>query len=233
MIAKSHIFSELKGSVGGITYFNTRYAAIVGRARVKPVDPQTCILENARRIFNNSVIAWKYLTDLQRDAWTLYAKDTPWKNGLGDTVYLTGQAMYIAQSSAYVAAKGNSARAACATAPCVPGLFPTPIVDVLCCTNPTIGCKVEITNMHLEANCDAIVRISPPQSLSTNYYNGPYVHDMEVLLTGISAGAADEAEWCPLCEAKYFFQVRAFDAVTNNNMSTLTHCEGVACTDPV
>jgi hypothetical protein len=225
--------SDIRGSVGGITYTANRYGSIIGRARTKPVDVNSSALERARNIFNTGAIGWKVLTQDQRDAWENYAKDTPWKNGLGQDINLTGQAMYIAQTSAYGSLYGAGSRAGYDDAPCVPGLFTTPWLEVGCCVNPTIGCIVSVTNMHPTNAMDVIVRRSPPQSPSVRYYMGPWDNAAQVILTGIAAAASDDAEFCPLCEARYFFEVRALDATDGNNMSTLTHIDAIACTDPI
>lgn len=232
-LMRSHIMSDISGSIGGITYTRNRYASMVGRVRVKPVDPQNCSMEAARQRFNTSVFSWKSLDQLERDAWELYAKDTPWINALGQDIRLTGQAMYIAQVSAGTSILGDVIRSDYDAAPCTPGLFPVPLLTVGCCPNPVIGVTVAVQNQDSTNNMNCVVRISPPQSPSVNYYNGPWVKSQEIVLLGISAGASDDAAFCPLCEAKYFFEVRGLDGTNGNNMSTLTHCEGVACTDPI
>lgn len=233
MIAKSHLFTNILNSVAGITYTRNRYAQIVGRARSKPVNVRSNLLELARTHFNAAVSDWKGLTDVQRETWIDFAKDTPWKNGLGDDISLTGQAMYIGQVAGAVAANPAKDKSELDTAPCVPGLFPTPLLTFGCCVNPTVGVIVTVQNQHHSNDMDAVVRISPPQSPSTRYYTGPWETGAQILLEGIAAGATDDAEFCPLCDARYYFQCRCFDAVDGNNMSSLVYGSFVACTDPI
>lgn len=233
MIALSHIFATMRNSVGGITYTANRYASIVGRARVKPVNPSTNALELMRTYFNASVFGWKGLDDGERIAWTNYAKDTPWFNALGSPISLTGQAMYIAQRCGRKAATPAIADSFFDTCPCVPGLFTTPLVTAECCTNPVIGVKIVVLNQHPDTACDAIVRISSPQNFSRKYWTGPYRSDNPILLTGIAAGADDEAEFCPECLGRYFYEVRAFNASAEPNMSTIVRGYADACTDPI
>ena len=233
MIAKSHIFTSMRNSVGGITYTANRYASIVGRANVKPVNPSTVAQELMRTNFNASVAGWKALEEAERVAWTNFAKDTPWYNGLGEEISLTGQAMYIAQRCAAMAANAATVIADLDDCPCAPGLFPSPLVTVGCCTNPTIGGIITVQNQHDTIAMDAIVRISSAQNFSRTYWNGPYRHDTQILLEGIAAGATDDAEFCPLCLGRYFYEVRGFDGADNNNMSTIVRGHFDACTDPV
>lgn len=233
MIAKSHIFSSMRNSVGGITYTANRYSAIVGRARVKPVNVSSNPLELMRTRFNAAVAGWKSLSEAERTAWTNFAKDTPWFNALGDPVSLTGQAMYISQRTAAIAADPSFDESNLDACPCTPGLFPTPLVEFGCCTNPTIGVIVTVTNQDSTNAMNAVVRISPPQSFSRNFYGGGFRHDNQVLLSAIAAGASDDAEFCPECLGRYFFEVRAFDDANNNNMSSLVTGYADACTDPI
>lgn len=233
MIALSHLFTSLRNSVGGITYTANRYASIVGRARVKPVDPSTVALELMRTNFNAAVAGWKALTEGERIGWTQFAKDTPWWNALGESCRLTGQAMYIAQRAGRLAADPTKAVTFFDACPCVPGLFPTPLITVGCCTNPVIGVIITVQNQHDTLAADAIVRISSPQNFSRTYWNGPYRYDKQILLTGIAAGATDDAEFCPECLGRYFYEVRAFDSAVEPNMSTIIRGHADACTDPI
>lgn len=233
MIAKSHIFTDILNSVAGITYTRNRYAQIVGRARSKPVNVRSNALELARTNFNASVSDWKGLTDVQRDQWTDFAKDTPWKNGLGDDISLTGQAMYIGQVSAAIASNPARNRGDYDESPCVPGLFTSPLLEFGCCTNPIIGVEVTITNQHHTNQADFMVQISPPQSPSTRYYVGPWNNSAQILLEAIASGASDVASFCPLCDARYYFRVRAFDASDGNNMSSVIFGNAITCTDPI
>lgn len=233
MLALSHLFTSMRNSVGGITYTANRYASIVGRAKVKPVNPSSVAQELMRTNFNASVAGWKALDEAERIAWTNFAKDTPWYNALGEQVALTGQAMYIAQRCAAVAANAATVIADLDTCPCAPGLFPSPLVTVGCCTNPTIGGIITVQNQHDTIAMDAVVRISSAQNFSRTYWNGPYRNDSQILLEAIAAGATDDAEFCPTCLGRFFYEVRGFDGADNNNMSTVVRGHFDACTDPI
>lgn len=233
MIAKSHIFATMRNSVAGITYTANRYSAIVGRSRTVPVNPLTNPGQLMQTRFNAAVAGWKGLTAGERIAWGLFAKDTPWFNGMGDPVALTGQAMYIAMRSAMFAADPAKDETELDTCPCVPGLLPTPLLTFDCCTNPTVGVVVTVENQDSTLAMDFVVRISPPQNFSRNYYNGPYRHPDQILLQNVAAGATDDAEFCPLCLGRYFFQVRGFDTANGNNMSSPIVGFHDACTLPV
>ena len=232
MLAKSHIFSEIRNKVGGIVYTKSRYGAIIGRAGVKPVDVNSNALEDIRNQFNNAAIFWKALSIAERDAWEFFAANTPWKNALGDDIKLTGQAMYIGQVCAFMGAFPTGDRTQYDTAPCAGGLFATPTVDIDCCTNPDIGIVVTVTNNDPGNQMNAIVRISSPQSPSKNWYKGPYNYMAAIPLLGIAAEGSDDAEFCDICAGRYFVEVRGFDGTNGNNMSSLTYQWADACTLP-
>lgn len=230
MLCRSHIHSELSGSIGGITYTHNRYGSIIGRSRVVPVNVNSTALEIARANFSASVTNWKKLTEVQQQSWIDFAAGTPWKNKLGDTVFLTGQAMYIAQTAFYQHIVPGDALTSYNLAPCVPGLLPQPHLAFACCEDPDFGVIVTVTNLDSTFAHHAIVRISPPVSTGVRFHMGPYRHGQSILLPNIAAGASDDAEFCDLCPANFFFEVRMWDFTNMNNMSSLTHGSFRACT---
>lgn len=229
MLYRSHIVSDMRGSVAGITYSRNHYG-LTGRARIKPVDVNSNPLENQRSLLNSSVAHWKFLAPAERLAWTDFAKGTPWLNKLGETVYLTGQAMYIGQVTAAMSVMGATARPNYINAPCVPGMFTTPLLNFRCCDNPDIGVIVSIENQHPTNLMNVVVYRSPPQSPGVKFYRGPWDTAARLYLVNIAPDSSDDAEFCDLCEAKYFFKVRCFDGTDQNNMSTLIYGSFVACT---
>lgn len=233
MLCRSHIHSDLSGSIGGITYTHNRYGSIIGRARVVPVNVNTTYLERQRSAFSASVANWKKLTAVQQQSWIDFAAGTPWTNKLGETVFLTGQAMYIGQTGFYQSLFPVAGLSGYNTAPCVPGLFPQPLLSFACCTDPDLGVVVTVQNLDSTHVMSCIVRISPPISFGVRYHMGPWARSQAILLSNIAAGATDDAEFCDLCEGRYFFQVRCLDTTNANNMSSLTHGSFDACSDPV
>lgn len=229
MLCMSPIFSELSGSIGGWTMTHSRYGSLIARARVKPVDVNSNHLEFGRTMFCGAVKGWQTLTEDQRQDWITYAQGTPWQNKLGQTVYLTGQAMYISVRCSVLDVMPHVDVTYFNVAPCTPGLFPTPYVTFDCCTGEVIGVKVTVQNQDAELGMHCVVRISPAQNASRYYYKGPFIKDDEIILTSISAGAEDTAEFCPLCEGRYFFQIRCYELDNYNRVSSLMYSSFFAC----
>lgn len=210
MLAKSHLFSEMLNSIGGIVYTRNRYAQIVGRARVHPIDFNSTILERTRAIFSQAVKGYQALTDGQRLAWDQYASQTPWKNALGDTVYLTGQAMYIATRCASVTYDPTIPAADFNTAPAVPGLKAQPTLSFSFCTAPDTGVLVTVANNDSEA-MDFVVYASDTKSASKHWYQGPFRRELITALSNVPADGSDTTScFAAAAGNRIFFMVRGY-----------------------
>lgn len=87
--------TQISGSIGGTTWSRNRYGAYK-RSRSVPVNPNTerqVVIRNATR---SLAIGWaNSLTESKRNSWEHYASNVAWKNRLGQSVFLTGSAMYV------------------------------------------------------------------------------------------------------------------------------------------
>lgn len=86
---------QRSGSTGGATFSHNRYGAYI-RARSMPVNPNTARQVAVRNAVRALTIAWQVtLTQVQRNAWDVYAANVSWTNKLGQSVNLTGLNHYI------------------------------------------------------------------------------------------------------------------------------------------
>jgi hypothetical protein len=100
VLIKSPVIASGSGSVAGLTLAHNR-AGLYFRGRSIPVNPSSTYQVAIRAIFGNLSTAWGgTLTAAQRAAWETYAANVPIIGKLGDTLYLTGQQMYIRCNSA-------------------------------------------------------------------------------------------------------------------------------------
>lgn len=91
MLFTSPVYSQASGSIAGITYSHNR-GGMYTRARVTPTDPSSSRQQQMRSIMGTLAPYWgDTLTQVQRDAWNLYAGNIDWLNPLGQLVFLTGQ----------------------------------------------------------------------------------------------------------------------------------------------
>lgn len=218
----SHLHSKIIGSLGGITYFNTRYGTIVGRCRVTPKNPQTVGQNKVRALFSSAVNGFKTLTPAERATWQDYADGTPVQNGVDETVYLTAQAWYIAIRTAVLGAGISNDPDEFKMCTCLPGVYPQPIYNVIPCGElGEIGGKIEIQNTHPSFTCKHRVWLSTGYSPSVRYHTGPWDYSMNITSEQCAPDSIIEVPFCQLCDGeRYFFMIRSIADVPPYTISS-------------
>ena len=90
---KPLIGTDLAGHMGGIVASHNTYGPYL-KARTRPVNPRTTGQQSQRNAFGFISAAWRALTSLLQAAWTSPAAQFVKKSRLGDSVILTGSALY-------------------------------------------------------------------------------------------------------------------------------------------
>lgn len=179
MLFKSQVFTQVSGSVGGLTFAHNR-GGLYTRARSIPVNPNTALQQTVRSLMAQLSQAWSVaLTDAQRLGWDAYAATTPVINRLGDQTFLTGQNMYV---------RGNLPRMQGTLlriddAPAAFGL-PTLQTGIVVGATGTNDFDVPFVNTDEWANQNAgalLIYQSPPVSAAINFYKGPFAFAGEQL----------------------------------------------------
>jgi hypothetical protein len=86
---------QRSGSIGGTVWSHNRSGVYI-RNRSIPVNPNTDRQVGVRNAVRSIAIAWEtVLTQVQRDAWDVYAANVSWQNSLGQTITLTGLNHFI------------------------------------------------------------------------------------------------------------------------------------------
>ena len=98
---KSHIFSEIRGSVAGTVYSRNRYGAYT-RQRVTPVKSTTDRATDAKARFTSTSQNWQELTAAQRIAWTEWARANQVIDSMGQPQSLSGQAAYVGLATRFL-----------------------------------------------------------------------------------------------------------------------------------
>ena len=95
MLFKPLLGNQLSGSIGGITASHNRGGTYF-RNRSTPVQPNSIQQQIVKAVFGALSTRWSQtLTALQRNAWDVYAENTPVLNAIGESITLTGLNMYI------------------------------------------------------------------------------------------------------------------------------------------
>lgn len=91
----SMVYSAASGSVGGLTYSRNR-GGLYTRRRAIPTNPATEAQGIARTNMATAVSLWtNTLTSAQRAGWNTYAQNTPTVDVLGQAQTLSGQQMFV------------------------------------------------------------------------------------------------------------------------------------------
>jgi hypothetical protein len=164
---------EYSGAVGGWVASHNRFGQYFRRRSV-PVNPSSQYQQTVRAYFAEAVRYWVDILDAgERAAWNTYAANTPVLDKLGQTIYLTGQNMFIRTAIAGQLL-GLSIET---TAPTYYDLGNfTPLVAVEA-TTLAQELSVSFNNADEWAATDgggALIYISRPQNPSVIFHKGPY-----------------------------------------------------------
>jgi hypothetical protein len=144
------------------------------RARTTPTNPRTGFQTAVRNAVRQLSPAWNILTDLQRQGWAVYAKNTAMKNRLGDTIFLSGIAQFV---------RSNVSRlqAGLARVDDAPGEFTlgdVPGYSIACAPNTQAGTLTldadASDNWRNQTTNSMLVYASRPQNGGVTFFNGPY-----------------------------------------------------------
>lgn len=169
---KSHLVTQVSGSVGGTTYAHNR-GGMYMRARSLPTNPNTAAQQAARANLAALANFWKTALDSnQRAAWSTYAQNSPVTDAFGDPLILSGQQMYIRCNS--VRLRGGLARVD--DGPTTYGLtdFTLPTIAI------SVGGETQelsYDNTDTWATADGgglVIQMSRYYDSTKNYFRGPY-----------------------------------------------------------
>lgn len=171
----SHVWSQVRGSVGGITYLANQHHQIVARQRTSPVDPSTSNQNRIRQSFSGAAVDWLALTTPQRDAWDEYADSLTYPNPLGNQS-LPGRlvAMGNLAFKRYVASRGFTLTTVEKTAPVIPGFLALDPLLIGAPVGTITGVGVSVGNPNAE-DIGLFYWRSRAFQPTRNSYKGPWV----------------------------------------------------------
>lgn len=188
------LVGTMSGSMGGATASRNRGGQYL-RQRVVPTNPATTRQNAQRSYLSGANTAWAMLTAAQRTAWATYAANVPTTDTLGNTIYLTGQQMYIRTYTLwmYYILVGNPS-----TAPTTFNRGPNPVsitsdTDTIPNTLEIISGDLDNTVTLSETDDDGGVLqvfIGRPVAPTINYFAGPYQYAFEQIYAGLGSTIA-------------------------------------------
>lgn len=90
--------SAVSGSIGGVTFSHNKGGAYM-RTRAIPTNPSTPAQLARRAALAAMSIAWRVLSDAQRDSWDNYGRQNPVTDALGASILLSGHQTFVGLNS--------------------------------------------------------------------------------------------------------------------------------------
>lgn len=176
MLIKGTIAAQMSGSLGGITASHNAGGTYF-RARVTPTNPNTLFQQAVRAAVALLSSIWQTtLSQLQRDAWKVYADNVTVTNRIGDQINISGLAMYIRSNVTRL--QFNLARIDDAPAIFNLGGFTPPIFNTASAATQTINVIFRVLPgsdaWANEAGGFMFLFWSRPQNSGINFFRGPY-----------------------------------------------------------
>lgn len=217
------------GSIGGITLTRNRYASLVFRARVTPVNPNTQAQAAIRNAFSSAVNAWRTALQSIRDGWDAYAESLTYQ-GVTGPYTPTGRDVFIGNygTALYLAARGLTITPGTA-APVDDGFLVVDNLDMTSGVPADTGVKVSASNLTSE-DFALYASISVAKDLTRNFWSGPFQPATldEVILSSPSTGQINFGSL--IVDKRYFARVRAISDAAPHRMSNLNILSAIATT---
>ncbi len=166
--------AQIRGKLGGTVFSRGRGGAIV-RSWVSPINPNTAAQQQVRNALSTLVVKWlTVLTQLQRNGWKTYADNVPFQNALGDTIFLTGQQMFMRSNSVLV--RNGLIRVDDAPTIFNLGDFTDPILLVGEISSPVINIVPNLTDAWAtETRGFMFVQAARQMNPTINFFKGPFL----------------------------------------------------------
>lgn len=88
------IVSEIRGKIAATVFSRNKGGAVI-RNRIKPINRRSIGQSTRRQVLGNLASSWRGLTQAQRDGWNGAASNFPLQDTLGQTIFLSGEGLYI------------------------------------------------------------------------------------------------------------------------------------------
>jgi len=191
-VFKSSTFSEIRGSVNGMTFSRNAAGAYV-RNKTIPVNPSTLLQNVARGAFQQASERWKTLSLAQRALFENHAATLTRYNKVGDEINARGQTLFVGWDAfqRYLQQRGYVTNYTIPTTT-IPWGDPSPLdVYTEIPTTPDVGIHLTFHNSSLNDDARVLIQVFGPLSATRNYWRGPYIPALETYLD-IASGADED-----------------------------------------
>ena len=186
MLYKSHLVSDMSGSMCGLTASHNRGGRYF-RCKVKPTDPATRAQRRARQSFSNVAADYAKLSPTEQQSWRDYAQRIPRRGPLGDPVQLSGQQMYN-RSKLYAKNVNEIAGATPLVVPLIappgstlPAFEESPILTQALESSQAVEVSFITSEPWVsEDGASMTISVSPPQGAGVEFFKGPFQQALTV-----------------------------------------------------
>lgn len=164
--------TNIRGSISGNTFSRSRSGMTV-RARTVPTNTRSTSQVKSRSLFSFLAETWHtQLTNLQRTNWTSYADAISSKNKLGEKIHLTGQLQFLRSNQCLMTA-GLALNKDGPSVLALPEKDPS--IFCFCEVSPEISVYYnDVQPWVKELGSALCIYMSKPQSMTRNYFAGPW-----------------------------------------------------------
>jgi len=216
----SQVATTLRGSVGGITYTANQWHAILMRARVSPVNPNTTHQSEIRSAFAGAQGAWLALSDTERELWDDYALTCVYPGPLGNYT-IPGRLMFAACYgwAKYLETRGIASIVVGDLPPSIPGWLPVDAVTPSHPATPGTGVAVSVTITGTES-VTVIAEVSWAFNPTRYRFKGPFKSSTLQGIEAVAPGQSVLLEFLGLAEdLVYFIRVRCITSAEPHRIS--------------
>lgn len=165
------MIADARGSIGGTVFARNRGGAYA-RNRTVPINPGTTRQTAVRALLGDLANAWtNTLSQVQRDAWELYAANVPLVNSLGEARNVSGINMYVRTNSVMLDTGGTRLDTAPVDFTVGPTITPAFTIDAA-------ADEFDITGLggypETAPGIRLLVTIGRPQNAGVNFYKAPF-----------------------------------------------------------
>ena len=218
----SPVWSEIRGSICGITYLTTSSGAIIARQRVKPVNRRSTYQTQVRGGLAAASYLWRNTSENNRSAWDTYALTAGYRYGK--------QAFF----AGYVLANYLNNRFGCSiplviTPPPEPSRYD--LHDVAAVPTLSAGTGIDVKGTTLEIKDVAVfIEVSPGFSPSRRHWTGPWVQDKNTFTAIDGPGSFNKSVHGLIAGLRYFVRVIGIEADATLRTSAAWYVDAIAAT---
>jgi hypothetical protein len=229
----STIASNIRGSIGGLTFFSNPFHQIVVRQRTIPVNPMTTRQTEIRAAMGYAQQLYNALSESDKLLWDDYARTLTYQGGLGNYT-VPGRQVCLGNvgTAVYLNTRSIDVGTPTAAPPLAPGFLALNSVLVTSAPVGETGFSIVIQNGNPVA-CTFIANRSIPFGPGRKRYKGPFESESLIADENVATAGSGVIEFIDLnAGSVYFAKIRVITADPPYRISQEYIVRAVAALNP-